>query len=38
MKQIEITVRVKEKLDEVINKLEKQGLKKIEKVIYMIYI
>ena len=28
MKQIEITVRVKENLDEVINKLEKQGFKK----------
>lgn len=28
MKQVEITVRVKENLDEVINKLEKQGFKK----------
>lgn len=28
MKQIEITVRVKEELNEVINKLEKQGFKK----------
>lgn len=38
MKQIEITVRVKEKLDEVINKLEKQGLKKIrESDIHDIY-
>lgn len=31
MKQIEITVRIKEKLNEVINKLEKQGFKKIRE-------
>lgn len=31
MKQIEITVRVKEELNEVINKLEKQGFKKIRE-------
>lgn len=31
MKQVEITVRVKEKLDEVINKLEKQGFKSIRE-------
>ena len=31
MKQIEITVRVKEKLNEVINKLENQGFKKIRE-------
>lgn len=38
MKQIEITVRVKEKLDEVINKLEKQSFKKIrESDIHDIY-
>ena len=31
MKQIEITVRVKEELKEVINKLEKQGFEKIRE-------
>ena len=37
MKQIEITVRLNEKIEEAISKLKKNGFKKYEKVILMIY-